>query len=200
VLAIEYYYLKERGSQKSQIQPFHKRRKSLQKFRKIKLPVLLTIGSPRHPVLAVSQMEKSSHGTHKPAQAVPVHHLGPRRESDEVLMVYGRVIELEVLRAQRNPEMEPHVIDIDILGLVASNPITSGARAIDILVAGAIDILGLVASNPVTSSARAVDILVAGAIDILGLVASNPVASSARAVDILVAAGHRGRHGGSSKS
>jgi len=103
--------------------------------------------------------------------------------------VYRRVIELEVVRAQWSPVLEPYVINILIARLVASNPVTPGARSIDILVAA-----GLVASNPVAAGARAVDILVAG------LVASDPVASSARTIDIFVAAGHRRRHGGSSKS
>lgn len=192
VLAIEYYCLNSKSEVPRNLRYNHFVKQNvspLKKFRTIKLPVLPTIGSPRHPVLAVSQVKKSSHGTHEPAQAISVHHHGPRRESDEVLVVYGRVIELEVVRAQWSPVLEPHVINILIAGLVASNPVTPGARSIDILVAA-----GLVASNPVAAGARAVDILVAG------LVASDPVASSARAIDIFVAAGHRRRHGGSSKS
>jgi hypothetical protein len=68
---------------------------------RIKHPVP-AVGSPRHTVFAVSDMEKSSHGTHEAAQAVSVHHHSPRREGDEMLVVYGRVIELKVLWAQWN--------------------------------------------------------------------------------------------------
>ena len=60
------------------------------------------IGSPHHPVLVVSQVKKSSCGTRKPAQAIPMHYHGPQRESDEVLVVYGRVIKLEVVWTQLN--------------------------------------------------------------------------------------------------